>query len=174
MATKAHHSSIYETSQPFSVVKKLKNSLTFFLYTKMVVYSKRNTFHHMAQPKYVKPTESELEILQILWQRGIATVREVHEDLAQIKDVGYTTTLKLMQIMHEKGLVKRDESMRTHVYQPAVNKEKTQKHLLNKMIDTLFGGSSTQLVLQALGGTDGKASAEEIEQIQLLLNNLKK
>lgn len=135
---------------------------------------KEITLTHMAQPKYVKPTESELEILQILWQRGLATVREVHEELSQLKDVGYTTTLKLMQIMHEKGLVKRDESMRTHVYQAAVNKEKTQKHLLNKMINTLFGGSSTQLVLQALGNSDGKASAEELEQIQMLLNNLKK
>lgn len=125
-----------------------------------------------ATPKNIKPTESELEILQILWQRGLATVREVHEELAKSKDVGYTTTLKLMQIMHEKGLVKRDESMRTHVYQPAVNKEKTQKHLLGKMIDSLFGGSSTQLVLQALG--EQKASPEELEQIQHLLDNLKK
>jgi len=70
--------------------------------------------------KYVKPTESELEILNILWHRDLATVREVHEELAKSKDVGYTTTLKLMQIMHEKGLVKRDESMRTHIYQAAV------------------------------------------------------
>jgi BlaI family transcriptional regulator, penicillinase repressor len=127
----------------------------------------------MASPKYVKPTESELEILNILWMRDVATVREVHEELAKSKDVGYTTTLKLMQIMHEKGLVKRDESMRTHVYQSAVNKEKTQKHLLTKMIDSLFGGSSTQLVLQALG-SESKASEEELEQIQALLNNLKK
>ena len=126
----------------------------------------------MATTKYIKPTESELEILQILWDKGLATVREVHEHLASTKDVGYTTTLKLMQIMHEKGLVRRDESMRTHVYQPAVNKEKTQKHLLTKMIDSLFGGSSTQLVLQALG--ENKASEEELEQIQSLLNNLKK
>ena len=122
--------------------------------------------------KYVKPTESELEILQILWIKGIATVREVHEELIKGKDIGYTTTLKLMQIMHEKGLVKRDESMRTHVYQPAVNKERTQKHLLTKMIDSLFGGSSTQLVLQALG--ENKVSAAELEEIQTLLNNLKK
>ena len=122
--------------------------------------------------KYIKPTESELEILQVLWVRGIATVREVHEELIKGKDIGYTTTLKLMQIMHDKGLVKRDESMRTHVYQAAVNKEKTQKHLLSKMIDSLFGGSSTQLVLQALG--EGKASAAEIAQIQTLLDNLKK
>ncbi len=126
----------------------------------------------MSNTKVIKPTESELEILQLLWTKGLATVREVHEDLAQTKDVGYTTTLKLMQIMHEKGLVKRDDSMRTHVYQAAVNKEKTQKHLLNKMIDSLFGGSSTQLVIQALG--EHKASAEEIERIQALLNDLKK
>jgi len=124
--------------------------------------------------KYVKPTESELEILNILWQKSSATVRDVHEELSKTKDVGYTTTLKLMQIMHDKGLVKRDESMRTHIYQPAVNKEKTQKHLLDKMIDTLFGGSSTQLVLQALGNGDQKVSAEELEKLQTLINNLKK
>ena len=76
--------------------------------------------------------------------------------------------------MHEKGLVKRDESMRTHVYQPAVNREKTQKHLLNKMIDSLFGGSSTQLVLQALGSGEQKVSAEELDKIQTLIDNLKK
>ncbi|GAA4751907.1 BlaI/MecI/CopY family transcriptional regulator [Flavisolibacter ginsenosidimutans] len=125
-------------------------------------------------PKYIKPTESELEILQILWQNGTATVRDVHEELAKTKDAGYTTTLKLMQIMHDKGLVKRDESMRTHIYQPAVNKERTQKHLLDKMIDSLFGGSSTQLVLQALGSGEQKVSAEELAQIQTLLDNLKK
>lgn len=124
--------------------------------------------------KYIKPTESELEILQVLWQKSNATVRDVHEELARTKDVGYTTTLKLMQIMHEKGLVKRDESMRTHIYQPAVNKEKTQKHLLNKMIDSLFGGSSTQLVMQALGSGEQQLTAEELEQIQTLINNLKK
>lgn len=126
----------------------------------------------MSNTKLIKPTESELEILQLLWTKGLATVREVHEDLAHTKDVGYTTTLKLMQIMHEKGLVKRDDSMRTHVYQAAVNKEKTQKHLLSKMIDNLFGGSPTQLVIQALG--EAKASPEELDRIQALLNDLKK
>jgi BlaI family penicillinase repressor len=128
----------------------------------------------MSVPKMIKPTESELEILNILWAKGLATVREVHEELSKTKDAGYTTTLKLMQIMHEKGIVKRDDSMRTHVYQSAVNKEKTQKHLLSKMIDNLFGGSPTQLVIQALGDNNNKASAEEIEQIQALLNSLKK
>ena len=126
----------------------------------------------MSVTRSIKPTESELEILQILWTKGLATVREEHEELASTKEVGYTTTLKLMQIMHEKGLVKRDDSMRTHVYQPAVNKEKTQKHLLGKMIDSLFGGSPTQLVIQALG--ESKASPEEIEKIQRILNDLKK
>ena len=125
----------------------------------------------MSNTKTIRPTESELEILQTLWAKGLATVREVHEDLARTKDVGYTTTLKLMQIMHVKGLVKRDDSMRTHVYPAAVNKEHTQKHLLSKMIDSLFGGSSTQLVIQALG--ENKASPEELEKIQALLDNLK-
>jgi BlaI family penicillinase repressor len=128
----------------------------------------------MSSLKLVKPTESELEILQILWRKGLATVREVHEELAATKDVGYTTTLKLMQIMHEKGIVKRDDSMRTHVYQSAVNKERTQKHLLGKMIDSLFGGSPTQLVIQALGDEKHKTSPEEIEKIQALLDSLRK
>jgi BlaI family transcriptional regulator, penicillinase repressor len=140
-----------------------------FLYEKGRIFDFK--FTNMSTIKAIKPTESELEILQILWSKGLATVREVHEDLASTKDVGYTTTLKLMQIMHEKGLVKRDDSMRTHVYQAAVNKERTQKHLLGKMIDSLFGGSPTQLVIQALG--EHKASPEELEKIQALLNELK-
>lgn len=126
----------------------------------------------MATIKTIKPTESELEILQILWKKGTASVREVHEELLQTKEAGYTTTLKLMQIMHEKGLVKRDDSIKTHIYQAAVSKEKTQKHLVNKMIDSLFGGSSGELVMQALG--NHKASAEELEEIQKILDNLKK
>lgn len=125
----------------------------------------------MPTVKYIKPTESELEILQVLWSKGVASVREVHEELSKTKEAGYTTTLKLMQIMNEKGLVKRDDSIKTHIYQPAVSREKTQKHLLGKMINTLFGGSSTQLVMQALG--NHKASPEELEEIQTMLNNLK-
>ena len=121
--------------------------------------------------KTIKPTESELEILQVLWERDQASVREVHEELLRSKDVGYTTTLKLMQIMFEKGLVKRDDSFKTHIYQASVSKEKTQKHLVGKMINTLFGGSPADLVLQALG--NHKASAAELEEIQRLLNNLK-
>ena len=126
----------------------------------------------MAITKNIKPTESELEILQVLWDRGTASVREVHEELLKTKEAGYTTTLKLMQIMHEKGLVKRDDSIKTHIYQATVSKEKTQKHLVGKMIDTLFGGSTTQLVMQALG--NHKASPDELEKIQKMIDDLKK
>ncbi len=122
--------------------------------------------------KNTKPTESELEILQVLWDRQSATVRTVHEELSKTKDSGYTTTLKLMQIMFEKGLVTRDDSNKTHIYQPAVSREKTQKQFLNKMINTLFAGSPANLVLQALGGH--AASEEELEKIELLITQLKK
>jgi BlaI family transcriptional regulator, penicillinase repressor len=126
----------------------------------------------MTKTIQLKPTESELEILQVLWDRGTATVRGVHEELAKNKDVGYTTTLKLMQIMHEKGLVKRDQSARIHIYEALVSREKTQQQFVGKMINSLFGGSPAELVLQALG--HHKASASELEEIQKLLDNLKK
>ena len=126
----------------------------------------------MAKQKAVRPTESELEILQVLWDKENATVREVHEILLLSKDAGYTTTLKLLQIMHEKGLVSRNDSSKTHIYQPAVSREKTQKHFVGKMINNLFSGSPAQLVMQALG--NHKASRDELEEIQKLLNSLKK
>ncbi|NCI46336.1 BlaI/MecI/CopY family transcriptional regulator [Sediminibacterium soli] len=122
--------------------------------------------------KHLKPTESELEILQVLWGKGNATVREVHEVLSMHKDAGYTTTLKLMQIMFEKGIVKRDDSSKTHIYRANVSRENTQQQLVGKMISSLFGGSSTQLVMQALGNQ--APNKEEIEEIQRLLDNLKK
>jgi len=125
----------------------------------------------MSTTKTIKPTDSELEILQVLWEKDQASVREVHQELLRSKDVGYTTTLKLMQIMYEKGLVKRDDSFKTHIYQASVSKEKTQRHLLGRMINNLFGGSSAELVLQALG--NHKASAAELDEIQRLLDNLK-
>lgn len=121
--------------------------------------------------KKIKPTESELEILQILWQRGSATVRDVHEELSKNKTSGYTTTLKLMQIMFEKGIVTRNDSAKTHIYQAAISRKKTQKQFLDKMINGLFAGSSTQLVLQALGNQ--KASQSELEEIQKYLDDLK-
>ena len=121
--------------------------------------------------KQIKPTEGELEILQVLWDKGSATVRDVHEHIAQYKDSGYTTTLKLMQIMFEKGLVKRDDSNKTHIYEPIVSKEKTQQHLVGKLMNTLFDGSASQLVMRALGGS--KPSKKEIDEIQKMIDDLK-
>lgn len=117
----------------------------------------------------IKPTESELEILQILWQEKNCTVREVHEALGK-KDAGYTTTLKLMQIMHEKGLVERDTTAKTHIYKALLNQQKTQQQLVNKMIDHVFNGSAARLVMQALGNQT--ASKEEIDLIKNYLNQL--
>jgi predicted transcriptional regulator len=146
---------------------KFQGVLTF-IYEK---YRKLFFKYFSMSTRTIKPTESELEILQVLWVKNQASVREVHEELLKSKDAGYTTTLKLMQIMNEKGLVKRNDSAKIHIYQASVSKEKTQKHLLGKMINTLFGGSPTELVIQALG--HHKASPAELEEIQQLLNNLK-
>ncbi len=126
----------------------------------------------MTTSKNIKPTESELEILQILWEKGQATVREVHEQLSIYKESGYTTTLKLMQIMFEKGIVSRDDSSKTHIYKAAISKDSTQKQMVGKMVTALFGGSTSQLVMQALGTTT--PSKEELDAIQQLLDNLKK
>lgn len=118
----------------------------------------------------IKPTESELEILQVLWEKKTCTVREVHEALAK-EGAGYTTTLKLMQIMHEKGLVERDTSAKTHIYKALLNQQKTQAQLVNKMIDHVFNGSAARLVMQALGNQT--ASKEEIDLIKAYLDKLK-
>lgn len=122
--------------------------------------------------KLPKPTESELEILNILWAKGPCTVREVHEILEKSKEAGYTTTLKLMQIMHEKDLLRRDESSRTHIYTAAISREQTQGQIIKKMIDTVFNGSATSLVMQALGS--GKTTAKELEEIRQYLEKIEK
>lgn len=115
----------------------------------------------------IKPTEAEMEILNILWADGPATVREVHEKLALTKDAGYTTTLKQMQVMLEKKLVDRDASSKTHVYKALVNKEQTQGQFLQRMIDTVFNGSAMNMVMQALGNK--KTSKAEVELIKAYL-----
>jgi len=122
--------------------------------------------------KTIRPTDSELEILNILWEKGPSTVREVHEILEKSKDAGYTTTLKLMQIMHEKGLLNRDTTNKTHVYTATISQEHTQGQLVKRMIDNVFNGSATQLVMQALG--NHKANAKELEQIKEYLEQIEK
>jgi predicted transcriptional regulator len=116
-----------------------------------------------------RPTDSELAILRILWERGPSTVRQVHEAQAGTRDTGYTTTLKLMQIMADKGLVKRDESARTHVYAPLASEQQTQRQLLKDLVDRAFGGSAAALVLQALNA-DG-ASPAELKEIRKLIDD---
>lgn len=117
-----------------------------------------------------KPTESELEILQILWQQGPSTVRFVNEQLNQKKEVGYTTTLKIMQIMADKDLVKRNEESRSHIYEANVNEEDTQKHMLDKFLNLTFRGSASKLVMQALGSH--KATKAELEEIRKLIDKM--
>ena len=124
----------------------------------------------MAKRKTPKPTEAELAILHVLWERGDSTVREVRDVLNAQKDTGYTTVLKLMQIMLDKGLLERDDSQRTHVYKPKVPQEKTQRQLVGDLIDRAFSGSAQKLVLQALAAK--KVSAEELEQIRSLLDEI--
>ena len=115
----------------------------------------------------IKPTESELEILQVIWKRGQCTVRDVHEELAKSKDAGYTTTLKLMQIMHDKGLVERDTTAKTHLYKAIITREQAQQTALDKIISTVFKGSTSDLVIQALG--HHRASKDEIDAIKSYL-----
>ena len=116
----------------------------------------------------MKPTDAELEILQVLWAQGPSTVRQIHDELIKTRDVGYTTTLKFMQIMHEKGLLTRIEDARSHVYTAVISEEETQKSLLDRFVDTAFRGSASKLVMQALG--QHKASREELDEIRALLN----
>jgi len=123
-------------------------------------------------PSTPRPTDAELAILGVLWQRGPSTVREVHETLADTRETGYTTTLKLMQIMTEKGLVTRDESSRTHVYAARWSQDRTQRQLVSDLMARAFGGSAAALVLQALSAQP--ASTEEIEQIRKLIDEHKK
>ena len=117
-----------------------------------------------------RPTDAELSILRVLWRRGPSTVRDVHEELTQHNGTGYTTILKLMQIMTEKGLVIRDESQRAHIYQARFSEQRTQHQLLTDLTDRAFGGSATRLVMQALSGR--RATADELNAIRRLLDEM--
>ena len=124
----------------------------------------------MVKKNLPSPTEAELEILNVLWQRGPSTVREVAEEIQKTKTSGYTTVLKLMQIMAEKGLVLRDESDRAHVYEPTRPKEQTQRQLLRNLVEKAFEASASKLVMQAL--STKRASSEELSHIRKILDDL--
>ena len=124
----------------------------------------------MSNPGLSRPTDAELAILRVLWRRGPSTVRQAHEALSQDRETGYTTVLKLMQIMTEKGLVERDETERTHVYRTRLTQEQTQQQLVNDLLEKVFGGSASQLVLRAMAANP--ASADELAQIRRLLDEL--
>ena len=126
----------------------------------------------MTKRELPQPTDSELAILQVLWNRGPSTVRDVHEIFSETRTTGYTTTLKLMQIMAEKGLVRRDESRRTHVYEAAGNQDCTQHQLIRNLLDRAFEGSSKTLIMRAL--SSNKSSAEELAEIRTLLDSLER
>jgi predicted transcriptional regulator len=120
-----------------------------------------------------RPTDAELEILNVLWQRGACTVRDVHQAITRTRpSMGYTTVLKLMQIMAEKKLVRRDESQRAHVYEARLAREQTQRQLIGDLLDRAFEGSATKLVMQALSAK--RASAEELSTIREMLDEFER
>ena len=124
----------------------------------------------MKQKNIIRPTDAELEILQILWLSGPSTVRYVNDILSEKKNVGYTTTLKIMQIMTKKGFVERNEEKRTHIYNVVISEKETKNLLLNKFLNTTFGGSAAKLVMQALG--NHKTHKEELKKIKALIKKI--
>lgn len=124
----------------------------------------------MSKKKIPKPTDAELQILQVLWEHGPSSVRFVNEQLNEEREVGYTTTLKLMQIMVDKGLARRNTESRTHIYTANVSESDTQRRLLEQFVDSTFRGSASKLVMQALG--QHKASEDELEEIKALIEQL--
>ena len=117
-----------------------------------------------------RPTDAELAILRVLWERGPSSVRDVHDALSSEQSTGYTTVLKLLQIMTEKGLVVRDESQRAHIYEARYSEQRTQRQLLADLMERAFGGSPAKLVMQALASK--RTSAEELEAIRDILNRM--
>jgi predicted transcriptional regulator len=123
----------------------------------------------MSRSPLPRPTDAELAILRILWERGPSTVRQVHDVLARDRQAAYTTALKLLQIMTEKGLVDRDDRDRTHVYRARLGEEQTQRQLIRDLVDRAFGGSATKLVMQALAAR--RASPEELRDIRTAIDH---
>lgn len=139
----------------------------FLKYENVCTIVRTNSYVEMTD---LKPTESELEVLQIMWDKEPCTVRDVHDVLEKTKDVGYTSTLKLMQIMFDKGLVERDTTSRSHLYKTLISREQAQETALDKFIDTVFKGSSTDLIMRALGRH--VASKDELDTITDYLNRV--
>ncbi|WP_316820962.1 BlaI/MecI/CopY family transcriptional regulator [Pedobacter gandavensis] len=123
-------------------------------------------------PKLIEPTKAELEILQVLWEQGPSTVRLVNDKLNEFREVNYTSTLKLMQIMAEKGILSRDESQMKHIYHVMEKEQTTKDFLLDKFIDTMYNGSAGRLMMQLMGNK--KTSKEDLEAIKSMLNQLEK
>jgi BlaI family penicillinase repressor len=123
-----------------------------------------NDWEVLMSRKVMKPTDAELEILQILWEMGPGTVRQVNDELNRIRKIGYTTTLKMMQIMLDKGMLSRNEDQRSHLYSALLKEKETQNLLLNKLVTSAFGGSALKLVVSALG--NGKTSRNELAKIK--------
>jgi BlaI family penicillinase repressor len=122
--------------------------------------------------KSTQPTDSELEILKVLWENGPSTVRLVNDRLNERRNVGYTTTLKIMQIMTEKGILSRHKKDRTHIYTPVINEDETQSLMVGKLLQNAFGGSAGKLIMQALG--NNKTSAAELKKIKEIIKDLEK
>jgi BlaI family transcriptional regulator, penicillinase repressor len=123
----------------------------------------------MSKPAVPRPTDAELAILRVLWDRGPSTVRQVHDVLARERPAAYTTALKLLQIMTEKGLVERDERDRTHIYRARLGEEQTQRQLVRDLVDRAFGGSAMKLVMQALASR--RASPDELRDIRKAIDH---
>jgi predicted transcriptional regulator len=124
----------------------------------------------MAEKQAPRPTDAELAILNVLWERGPSTVRDVHDALSGVQVTGYTTVLKLLQIMTEKGLVVRDEAQRAHIYEARYSEQRTQRQLLADLVDRAFGGSPAKLVMQALTGR--KTTSDELNAIREMLDRM--
>lgn len=118
----------------------------------------------------IKPTEAELEILKVLWEHGPSTVRFVNDILNEKKEVGYTTTLKILQIMFEKGLTSRDADQKTHVYTAMINEADTKNKMIDDFVNNMFHGSAMNMVMQALGNT--RISAREIQELKDIIENI--
>jgi predicted transcriptional regulator len=124
------------------------------------------------ESKKIEPTKSELEILQVLWEHGPSPVRFVMQEINKMRELNYTATLKLMQLMVDKGILKRDESRMQHVYHVVEDEHKTKEHLLDKFLDTLYKGSASSLMMQLVGAK--KTSREDLQKMKALLDKLEK